>query len=106
VDEAAYSYQEEGAAPEASLGLDCDEDFAGAEQIEAESRSAVDSEIDGSQELLAGLGAVERAAQSVFAAGEETLGPFRTVVAERWSRVCEALQAEHTASAKRWTTGE
>lgn len=82
MDEAAYSYQEEGAALEASLGLDCDEDFAGAEQIEAESRSAVDSEIDGSQELLAGLEAAARAAQSVCAGDEETLGPFRTKVAE------------------------
>ena len=83
MDEAAYSYQEEGAALEASLGLDCDGDSAEAEQTEEGGHSAARLEKHDSQELPADLEAVGRAARSVCAGDEETPGPFRTKVAEK-----------------------
>jgi hypothetical protein len=101
VDGAACSYQgEEAALDEARLEPDCDEDSAEVEQIEEESHFAVLPGTGGNLELTADWVAVERAVV------EETLEPCRTGVAERWSTVGEALQAEHIASVKRMWAAE
>lgn len=103
VDEVACSCQGGVAKHEANLGLDCDEDSAGVEQIEEGSRSAVGPGTHGSQELTVGWVAVGMEC----AEDEETLGPFRTAVAARWSRVDGAQRAEHIASAKKtWAAEE
>jgi hypothetical protein len=52
------------------------------------------------------LVAVERGGLTECSVVEETLGPSRTGVAERWSRVGGALQVEHTVSAKKTGVAE